>query len=292
MQHFNPRAPYGARRPDMYCCSRLTWNFNPRAPYGARPAGRPHGRQRSQISIHAPHTGRDNTRPFRATGHFIFQSTRPIRGATICRSARRSAHGDFNPRAPYGARRGAGSIRLGGGYFNPRAPYGARLSVRWYSPKCSGISIHAPHTGRDFLCKLAKNGNTSISIHAPHTGRDFTLSAFRYRMPNFNPRAPYGARLRLHDNAHGSQPISIHAPHTGRDNCQNSQILHKIYFNPRAPYGARQLPPAWHRPLKPISIHAPHTGRDLRRLFLILWVWVFQSTRPIRGATPDPSYSR
>ena len=56
-----------------------------------------------------------------------------------------------------------------------------------------GISIHAPHAGRDILAynKSIKRG---ISIHAPHAGRD--------RRKSF-------ARLR--------QRISIHAPHAGRD---------------------------------------------------------------------------
>ena len=36
---------------------------------------------------------------------------------------------------------------------------------------------------------------------------------------------------------------------------------------------------------QPISIHAPHTGRDGAELCEKLNMGVFQSTRPIRGAT-------
>ena len=78
------------------------------------------------------------------------------------------------------------------------------------------ISIHAPHTGRDYevrggaLCinefqstrpirgatgwVSPKMPAKNISIHAPHTGRDF-----------------HDKRLAAPDG------ISIHAPHTGRD---------------------------------------------------------------------------
>ena len=35
-----------------------------------------------------------------------------------------------------------------------------------------------------------------------------------------------------------------------------------------------------------ISIHAPRAGRDLSKLAALLDEWTFQSTRPVRGATP------
>ncbi len=57
----------------------------------------------------------------------------------------------FNPRAPCGARRGRdGSARRYHLYFNPRAPCGARRERKKYGKVIeSGISIHAPHAGRD-----------------------------------------------------------------------------------------------------------------------------------------------
>ena len=59
--HFNPRAPYGARRMCRSGSSGCAQNFNPRAPYGARPFLRDGNRLgRNAISIHAPHTGRDD----------------------------------------------------------------------------------------------------------------------------------------------------------------------------------------------------------------------------------------
>ena len=55
---FNPRAPCGARHSSgkpLYS----RWNFNPRAPCGARPHHRAALRPDADISIHAPHAGRD-----------------------------------------------------------------------------------------------------------------------------------------------------------------------------------------------------------------------------------------
>ena len=77
---FNPRAPCGARPVTMPIRSR-TRGFNPRAPCGARLACDMMGESPLQVSIHAPHAGRDPS------------------GYTYASSGFR-----FNPRAPCGAR--------------------------------------------------------------------------------------------------------------------------------------------------------------------------------------------
>ncbi len=148
-----------------------------------------------------------------------FQSTRPIRGATRPTSAPARQRSNFNPRAPYGARR---------------------------------IVVLDPSILKD------------ISIHAPHTGRDLSRS--------WTGPAP--------------NPISIHAPHTGRDACTMVRTRSMTAdFNPRAPYGARRDYFRNQKKLVEISIHAPHTGRDGVALERDLELVLFQSTRPIRGAT-------
>ena len=80
-------------------------DFNPRAPCGARPARTPPQTPIISISIHAPHAGRDNEECERIVATVEFQSTRPMRGATRIRSCTSTSCGDFNPRAPCGARR-------------------------------------------------------------------------------------------------------------------------------------------------------------------------------------------
>ena len=193
-------------------------DFNPRAPYGARPLLRP-------AQAHAPW--------------------------------------HFNPRAPYGARLAS----LGHGAwiytdFNPRAPYGARHDLLNQPYKTGDISIHAPHMGRDKRgvgCGLRavifqstrpiwgatgamlgmSNWKSNISIHAPHMGRDTHCTPLCATGFYFNPRAPYGARLRLPSSTLLTMLISIHAPHMGRDDRRDGVNRRGFDFNPRAPYGAR-----------------------------------------------------
>ena len=79
-RHFNPRAPCGAR-----LCGKVflfrEFHFNPRAPCGAR-----------QVMPQPP------------TWPQSFQSTRPMRGATLLVSVFKNMFKHFNPRAPCGAR--------------------------------------------------------------------------------------------------------------------------------------------------------------------------------------------
>ena len=104
-----------------------TWpHFNPRAPYGAR-------LDWSQDRAN----------------QLIFQSTRPVWGAT--------AGGD---------RKLAPSAN-----FNPRAPYGARLCAALNGARDGEISIHAPRMGRD-VGLFVRQKTYIISIHAPRMGRD------------------------------------------------------------------------------------------------------------------------
>ena len=133
---------------------------------------------RQEISIHAPHTGRDERWRIGSCGSLTFQSTRPIRGATPDRTSigwevhefqsTRPIRGatphttwprtwayHFNPRAPYGARPASYQAQKAAlNNFNPRAPYGARHQQGWQRHLRRGISIHAPHTGRDSSLSL------------------------------------------------------------------------------------------------------------------------------------------
>ena len=90
-----------------------------------------------EISIHAPHTGRDMLRSWLACIWRRFQSTRPIRGATITRISYLSHLKIFQSTRPI---RGATYDRAG-----PR--------------NLNNISIHAPHAGRDIIC-LVRGGQS------------------------------------------------------------------------------------------------------------------------------------
>ena len=145
--HFNPRAPCGARR-----CEEVTlpWiiYFNPRAPCGARrtvrspviganafQSTRPMrgatndwgtGSFDWEISIHAPHAGRDGSDTEAPASLFRFQSTRPMRGAT-----------------------GLFILIWASVIFQSTRPMrGATNHWKEFNGE-NTISIHAPHAGRD-----------------------------------------------------------------------------------------------------------------------------------------------
>ena len=74
------------------------------------------------ISIHAPREGRDAGRVWMDGGHNVFQSTRPVRGATVTVEADRelsiiSIHAPREGRDPRRILHLRSKI-----YFNPRAP--------------------------------------------------------------------------------------------------------------------------------------------------------------------------
>ena len=147
------------------------------------------------ISIHAPRAGRDHDHNGGGRPTAEFQSTRPVRGAT---GSGRGSHRPVDRFQSTRPVRGATSW-----------PPGTRTRER--------ISIHAPRAGRD---EAQEKGPPmpQISIHAPRAGRDWyhPLKGGDCH-DHFNPRAPCGARL--------------------------SDLLHQNsatnYFNPRAPCGAR-----------------------------------------------------
>ena len=282
---FNPRAPYGARPWPALRGSALT-NFNPRAPCGARPTITGYNVWYTEISIHAPHTGRDiskgmadrltkgfqSTRPIRGAtfitkmsilGLLEFQSTRPIRGATPQLQERYQEPKDFNPRAPYGARPLSLAIMFGSRRFQSTRPIrgATELGQRnlWV---LYDFNPRAPYGARRRRATFELDG-VRISIHAPHTGRDAVGWKIILWSCNFNPRAPYGARL--------NHPLAFLVmlpafqstrPIRGATSGNNRLKLGEQNFNPRAPYGARQIPDQDGQQQAFISIHAPHTGRD------------------------------
>ena len=168
------------------------------------------------ISIHAPHAGRDSGRRARPPGDLYFnprapcgarrcsassadmtesfQSTRPMRGATlaVCRWA--LSRLNFNPCAPYGARLIAvlqqllyvqfqstrpvwgatpafPQLQSAEGYFNPRAPYGARLAAVVSSAYAALFQSTRPVWGATVPKSIVLQP-VDISIHAPRMGRD------------------------------------------------------------------------------------------------------------------------
>ena len=129
------------------------------APRGGRDANPPADYDVNPISTRAPRTGRDERAHLIELGVYLFQSSRPVWGATLlawttnldrCKfqSARpirgatrptlmvRYISSYFNPRAPCGARPTTPRRPRADRYFNPRAPCGARqLPSMWSGQK-------------------------------------------------------------------------------------------------------------------------------------------------------------
>ena len=145
--------------------------------------------------------------------------------------------------------------------FNPRAPCGARRCGLRIKPRGKGISIHAPRAGRDSYRRKGGAHNVYFNPRAP-CGARRSHSEPSEIADHFNPRAPCGARPDPEQAAGSPERISIHAPRAGRDQGLCQWRASPFDFNPRAPCGARPI---------------QGNGQTV--------VCLFQSTRPVRGAT-------
>ena len=80
--------------------------------------------------------------------------------------------------------------------------------------------------------------------------------------------------------------ISIHAPRAGCDQAQMAITLSDGNFNPRTPCGVRLREVDINNDCPLISIHAPRAGCDGIASDHSPPTLIFQSTHPVRGATP------
>ena len=123
------------------------------------------------ISIHAPHTGCDRIGSYGTSSLSVFQSTHPTRGATR-------------------------KLREYGAVFIFQSTHPTRGATKankiiYFSPT---ISIHAPHTGCDTLCRRIRGGACSFqSTHPTRGATNGDYHADVYEL-NFNPRTPHGVR--------------------------------------------------------------------------------------------------
>ena len=80
--------------------------------------------------------------------------------------------------------------------------------------------------------------------------------------PNFNPRAPCGARRDRRCGDHARADISIHAPRVGRDVQILGRVVELRAFQSTRPVWGATTAGACRLPCGSISIHAPRVGRD------------------------------
>ena len=238
-------------------------------------------RGHTKVSIHAPRAGRDygpktdltNSTRFNPRApcgarhvfvngrglHRLFQSTRPVRGATFVDEVRICAL-LVSIHSPRAGRDFAFWRRSSPWRVSIHAPRAGRDLWDASSVFALRVSIHAPRAGRDLLQGNARIV-TVVSIHAPRAGRDRGAFSTMRGVCRFNPRAPCGARpsprvragqaagfnprapcgARPVDTCHECRynAVSIHAPRAGRDRNLSRNLRRGSCFNPRAPCGAR-----------------------------------------------------
>ena len=142
-----------------------------------------------------------------------FQSTHPLRGATIARPLNFHVPIYFNPRTPCGVRRAAGRAAVTARRFQSTHPLrGATSCCRSHQIVAKFQSTH-PLRGATYSSFFAisarifqsthplrgattstpcKNRNYIISIHAPLAGCDRLGKNHTLPVPHFNPRTPCG----------------------------------------------------------------------------------------------------
>ena len=109
----------------------------------------------------------------------------------------------------------------------------------------------------------ASGEDLAISIHAPLAGRDHALDGDATMLLIFQSTRPLRGATAVTVPAVIPVVISIHAPLAGRDAAPIRLVV----------------------VVTSISIHAPLAGRDVANTITIFVAILFQSTRPLRGAT-------
>ena len=179
-----------------------------------------HGLHRAvlvHISIHAPRAGCDVGWMLHGLPWWTFQSTHPVRGATLPDKYISNEIPNFNPRTPCGVRRaGRGAalcappisihapragcdrsqmlLQTMTRHFNPRTPCGVRLREGDTAWHCGAISIHAPRAGCDDDVPAWAREETQFQSTHPVRGATRARTASRHTRQHFNPRTPCGVR--------------------------------------------------------------------------------------------------
>ena len=216
---------------------------------------------------------------------FLFQSTLPLRGATLSPyilrlSSRISIHTPlagsdaafrmrlasstvFQSTLPLrGATRPSGCVWLRPRYFNPHSPCGERPRSSSYACRPIHFNPHSP-CGERLGIEYSVLVLDVISIHTPLAGSDFD-----HRFRCFRTCA-----------------ISIHTPLAGSDLFPSFFGREVTKFQSTLPLrGATQcrMPASTGQQ---ISIHTPLAGSDKAVMSNAQDAWKFQSTLPLRGAT-------
>ena len=197
-------------------------NFNPRTPCGVRHEPEAYGAPKMEISIHAPRAGCDADQDVYIEPALAFQSTHPVRGATLYPCRAELCTNNFNPRTPCGVRR-----HTRGGETRP----------------IFFISIHAPRAGCDSMTQCERIVRHLFQSTHPVRGatHDRLTEAEKHLISIHAPRAGCD-----YSNAYGCghyYGISIHAPRAGCDNRDQPRLVAVNVFQSTHPVRGATLFP-------------------------------------------------
>ena len=168
-KRFNPRAPCGARlqSDNNY---QLRCVFQSTRPMRGATASFEFVNDSGSVSIHAPHAGRDPSSPMSRRIRHSFNPRAPCGARPIAESGKNPKKGFQSTRPMRGA-----TIDVVHDYqdyeFQSTRPMRGATRPCCCPPPRRGVSIHAPHAGRDLIRQFLFS-LYNVSIHAPHAGRD------------------------------------------------------------------------------------------------------------------------
>ena len=190
-----------------------------------------------------------------------FQSTHPLRGATAC-VASVTSNSSISIHAPLaGCDCRSKDRRSSVYYFNPRTPCGVRRSCPRRSRRPRSFQSTHPLRGATLFPASCRSSMPFQSTH-PLRGATASFRAAR-TLFTFQSTHPLRGATRLFPRRQDALHISIHAPLAGCDDHAAGIQPRAGDFNPRTPCGVR-----------------------LRRVLGLAEQHAFQSTHPLRGATP------
>ena len=216
-----------------------------------------------------------------------FQPTRPLRGATVLgrrrldhlppisthaplagrdflRLSRGLSGGNFNPRAPCGARRDCAGSSEPSILFQPTRPLrGATPSRSSWTARAARFQPTRPLRGATAAHALGL-ALFEISTHAPLAGRDNGKAYDWGDVDLFQPTRPLRGATGLRSAGQRLHRISTHAPLAGRDQRDEKENWPTSQISTHAPLAGRDRRlSASLAGLLTISTHAPLAGRDI-----------------------------
>ena len=167
-------------------------HFNPRSPHGERPTDYSIGDSDGWISIHAPRTGSDAIDAIHC--HVGNISIHAPRTGSDRLDASRVGRADISIHAPRtGSDCTAQGLHDAPQTFQSTLPARGATKCRQSAGKMQKFQSTLPARGATCLQGL-RNRFRVISIHAPRTGSDMVCKARLEDAEDFNPRSPHGER--------------------------------------------------------------------------------------------------